>query len=62
MQYTSGFLLGPLLFIIYLNDFPNSLQYSRASIYAVDTNGTVSSNDMKRSTDDARQEMLNFSE
>ena len=30
--------VGPLLFIIYLNDFENSLQYSKASIYPHDTN------------------------
>ena len=40
-----GSCLGPLLFIIYLNDFENSLQYSRASIYADDTNVTIASDD-----------------
>ena len=57
-----GSYVGSLLFIIYLNDFENSLQYSRASIYADDTNVTVASNDMKQLTDDARQEMLNLLE
>ena len=47
--------LGPFLFIMYLNDFENSLQYSRANIFADDTNVTVASNDIKRLTDDARQ-------
>ena len=52
--------LGPLLFIIYLNDFENSLQYSRVSSYADDTNMTVASNDIEGVTDNARQEMLNL--
>ena len=47
---------------MYLNDFENSLQYSRASIYAADTIVTVESNDIKRLTEDARQEMLTLSE
>ena len=51
--------LGPLLFIIYLNAFENSLQYSRASIYADDTNLTVASDDIQRMIDSASQERLN---
>ena len=57
-----GSCLGPLLFIIYLNDFENSLQYSRASIYADDTNVTIASDDIQRMIDNASQEMLNLSE
>ena len=57
-----GFCLGPLLFIIYLNNLEDSLQYSRTIIYEDDTNMSVASNDIKRLTDDARQEMLNPSE
>ena len=49
-----GSCLGPLLFIIYLNDFGNSRQYSRASIYADDKNVTVASKDIKRLADDAK--------
>ena len=54
--------LGPLLFILNLTDFENSLQYSRASIYADDTCVIVASDDIQRMIDNASQEMLNLSE
>ena len=57
-----GSCLGPLLFIIYLNDFENSLQFSRASIYADDTNVTIASDDIQGMIDNASQEILNLSE
>ena len=41
-----GSCLGPLLFIIYLNDLENCLDFSRASIYADDTNITIASDVM----------------
>ena len=30
--------LGPLLFLIYVNDLPNCLSFSNASMFADDTN------------------------
>ena len=48
--------------MIYLHDFENSLQYSRASIYAGGTNLTIASDDIQRMIDNASQEMLNLSE
>ena len=38
-----GSCLGPLLFIIYLNDFEKCLDFSRASMYADDTHVTLTS-------------------
>ena len=39
-----GTILGPLLFLIYINDLPNCLLHSRARMFADDTNLTYASN------------------
>ena len=49
-----GSCLGPLLFIIYLNDFEKCLQSSHASIYADDTAITIASNNVAQMTACAR--------
>ena len=54
--------LGPLLFIIYLNDLEKCLQSSRASIYADNTSLTIASSDPVKLVDDAHHELLNISE
>ena len=42
------FILGTLLFLIYINDLPNCLQHSTArSMFADDTNITVSGKSIK---------------
>ena len=38
--------LGPLLFLLYVNDLPNCLNQSSAEMYADDTNLTASSDDL----------------
>ena len=41
-----GSCLGPLLFIIYLNDFESCLQFSKVNLYVDDTEKTISSSDI----------------
>ena len=39
-------ILGPLLFLFYINDLPNCLQHSQPRIYADDTSITFTGNDV----------------
>ena len=57
-----GSCLGPLLFILYLNDFERCLKYSKANIYADDTNITIASNDKEKLVADAQAELHNITE
>ena len=57
-----GSCLGPLLFIIYFNDFEKCLEFSSASVYADDTTITIASNDVEKLLCEAQQELLNLSE
>ncbi|CAB4029666.1 Hypothetical predicted protein, partial [Paramuricea clavata] len=45
-EVPQGTILGPLLFLIYINDLPNCLSHSRARMYADDTHLTYASNDI----------------
>ena len=56
-----GSCLGPLLFIIYLNDFEKCLTLSKASVYADDTTVMITSNDVEKILHEA-QELYNLSE
>ena len=57
-----GSLLGPLMFIIYLNDFEKCLEFSKASMYADDTNVTLTSSNVDVLLTNAHQELRNISE
>ena len=54
--------LGPLFFIIYLNEFEYCLKHSRANIYADDTEITISSNNKTELIETAQAELLNIAE
>ena len=57
-----GSCLGPLLFIIYLDDLEKCLKFSRASIYADDASITIASDDVAKLVEDAHQELSNLAE
>ena len=57
-----GSCLGPLLFIIYLNDFEKCLEFSRASMYADDTHVTLTSSNTDDLLTNAHKELRNISE
>ena len=42
-----GTILGPLLFLLYINDLPNRLEHSQARMYADDNNLTFASNNIE---------------
>ena len=43
---SQGTILGPLLFLMFINDLPNCLSHSRARMFADDTHMTHSSNNI----------------
>ena len=57
-----GSCLGPLLFIIYLNDFETCLELSKASMYADNIHVTITSSDLENLFENAQKELLSFSE
>ena len=56
-----GSCLGPLLFIIYWNDFEKCLIDSKAGLYADDTHITVASNNVENLIQKAQLELSNIS-
>ena len=52
--------LGPLLFVIYLNDFEKCLEFPRASMYADDTHVTLTSNNVADLIVNAHKELRNI--
>ena len=57
-----GSYLGPLLFILYLNDFESCLKFSKANLYADDTGVSFSSNELNDVTRNFQAELKNISE
>ena len=62
MRNSPRILSGPLLFILYPNDFEGCLQFSRASIYADDTHVTSASSDIEELIQMTREELENIAD
>ena len=57
-----GSCLGPLLFILYLDDFETCLKFSKANLYADDTEVSLSSNEIGDLIQNFQTELENISE
>ena len=57
-----GSCLGPLLFILYFNDFEGCLDFSKANMYADNTHTTIASNDIKELVCMTKKELLNIND
>ena len=57
-----GSCLGPLLFIVYLNDFESCLEFSKANMYVDDTHTKIASNDIAELMRTTKKELLNISD
>ena len=59
-EIPQGTILGPLLFVLYINDLPNSLSNSQPRMYADDTHLTYADNDICSLEASLKKDLLNI--
>ena len=57
-----GTILGPLLFILYINDLTNCLVNAHPRMYADDTHFTFASNDVKHLEENMNDDLIKITE
>ncbi len=60
MWHSSGIYLGPLLFLIYINDLPCALKFTRAILFADDPNLYASHNNLNTLCNEINKDQENL--